>query len=225
MRFVFWLLLILNVGVLAYFNLNLIAPSPATKAKPDLNPEKIQLLTQEALTAMPKRNTALASDSSLPVSNEPASCYEWGSFTSDKLTEVQNILAALNVKNKVVQEGNQQSVRYWVYKPPLPNAEATRAKVAELRALGIEDFFVVLEPKMRHAISFGIFKDERLANKLADDLRHKGVREVVVEARNQGGESAFLVLEGVTATLLQQLKKNQPDFPLTDIKEVACPVS
>jgi len=224
MRFLFWLLVMLNLGALVYFNLDLIAPAPVSNVKADLNPEKLKLLTPQEVEAMPKRQTAAAEP--LPVaSNEPTACYEWGSFEPSKLTDVLTVVNALSIKNSVVQQTSQQSVRYWVYKPPLASAEAAQAKAEELKALGIEEFFIVQDAKWRNAISFGVFRDEQLATNLMNDLRHRGVREVVKAVRNQGDGNANLMLEGVTGTLLEQLKKNLPDFPDSEIKDVTCPTA
>lgn len=221
MRFVFWLLLLLNVGALVYFNLDLIAPAPARELKSDINPEKLSLLTPEQVAAMPKRKTEQPAVR-MVASDEPTACYEWGSFAPEKLGDAKTIASTLSLNHQVVQQTSQQSVRYWVYKSPLASAEAAQAKAQELKALGIEDFFIVQEPKFRNAISFGVFRDEQLAIKLMDDLRRRGVREVVKSVRNQSEGNSSLMLTGVTKGLYEQLKKNLPDFPDTEIKDTLC---
>jgi hypothetical protein len=221
MRFVFWLLLLLNVGALVYFNLDLIAPAPARELKSDINPEKLSLLTPEQVAAMPKRKTEQPAVR-MVASDEPTACYEWGSFAPEKLGDATTIASTLSLNHQVVQQTSQQSVRYWVYKSPLASAEAAQAKAQELKALGIEDFFIVQEPKFRNAISFGVFRDEQLAIKLMDDLRRRGVREVVKSVRNQSEGNSSLMLTGVTKGLYEQLKKNLPDFPDTEIKDTLC---
>lgn len=229
MKFLFWLLLLVNLGALAYFKLGLHAPVPTLAAKPDMLPEKMQLLTPQQVQAMPKRQT----DALMPVpapttpnlSGQPVACYEWGIFEPSKLNDVLTVVNAMSIKSNVVQQSSQESVRYWVYRPPLPTAEATQERAEELKALGIADFFIVQEPKWRNAISFGVFKDEKLATRLVQELQRKGVREVVKSVRNKGNGHSSLILEGITPTLLEQLKKNQPDFPGTAIKDATCPVA
>lgn len=224
MRVLLWLLLALNVGALIYFNLDMIAPPQVSAIKPDMQPEKMKVLTPKEVEAMPKRQEVQAtaiSTNVVPV-NETTACYEWGIFEPAKLNDVVTVINALSIKHNVVQQSSQEAVRYWVYKPPLPSDEAAQIKAEELKTLGIEDFFVVQEPKWRNAISFGVFRDEQLATNLVNDLRHRGVREVVKSIRNQGNGNSTLILENVTNTLLGQLKKNQPDFPGTAIKETAC---
>ncbi|OYY50228.1 MAG: hypothetical protein B7X95_06715 [Methylophilaceae bacterium 17-44-8] len=224
MRVLLWLLLMLNVVGLIYFNLDVIAPPAVSAVKPDMQPEKMKVLTPKEVEAMPKRQEVSATPASATIapSNETTACYEWGIFEPAKLNSIVTVMNALSIQHNVVQQSSKESVRYWVYKPPLPNDEAAQIKADELKALGIEDFFVVQEPKWRNAISFGVFRDEQLATNLVNDLRHRGVREVVKSIRNQGNGNSTLMLENVTTTLLGQLKKNQPDFPGTAIKEVAC---
>jgi hypothetical protein len=223
MRVLFWLLLILNVGALLYFNLDQFSSKNAVKAAADVSPEKMKLLTEEEVKLMPQR--VIVNPAQTPASpvNETVACYEWGNFTEGELSNVVTVVNAFFIKNSVVPQPSSQSTRYWVYKAPLPSEEAANVKVQELKTLGVTDFFIVQEPKMRYAISFGIFKDETLATKLMEDLRHRGVKDVVKDVRNQGATSATLMLEGVTPTLYGQLKKNLPDFPRTEIKETSCP--
>lgn len=226
MRLLVWALLVVNVVALVYFNIDVIAPPQASAIKPDIQPEKMKVLTPAEVEAMPKRQeavTATPASTVAPVVNEPTACYEWGIFEPTKLNDVVTVINALSIKHQVIQQSSQEAVRYWVYKPPLASDAAAQEKAEELKRLGIEDFFVVQEPKWRNAISFGVFRDEQLATNLVNDLRHRGVREVVKSVRNQGNGHSTLVLQGVTLTLLGQLKKNQPDFPGTAIKEATCP--
>jgi hypothetical protein len=234
MKFLFWLLLLVNLGLLAYFNVDLIAPREISSVKQEINAEQMKLLTQTEIETMPKRQGGAPIESATPtdvavvpqaVSNEPVSCYEWGSFSATNLAAVQNILNQLSLKSSIIDHpSSQESTRYWVYKPPLASAEAAEKKADELRALGIEDFFIVKESKWRNAISFGVFRDEQLATNMLDDLRHKGVREIVKSVRNHGSGYSSVAIEGVTASLLTELKKSQPEFPDSEIKQSACPV-
>ena len=224
MRVLFWMLLLINLGALVYFNLDYLSPPTTVKNRSDIEPEKMKLLTDEEVKQLPPRQSSEPNQTFSSSANEAGACYEWGSFAEGELNDVLTLVNAFFIKNSVIDQTPTQSTRYWVYKPPLPSAEVANSKVQELKQLGIKDFFVVQEPKMRYAISFGIFRDETLATKLMEDLRKKGVREVVKEARNQSAGSSSLLLEGVTPTLYGQLKKNLPDFPRTEIKEVECAV-
>ena len=45
MRVLLWVLVALNLGALVYFNLDLIAPPQVSATKPDIQPEKMKMLT------------------------------------------------------------------------------------------------------------------------------------------------------------------------------------
>ena len=77
MKWLLGLLLLANVGLLAYFNLDIIAPKPV-QANAPISPEKLKILDAKALEAMPKKVAALPT---APVVETPStSCYEWGNL-------------------------------------------------------------------------------------------------------------------------------------------------
>ena len=53
MKLFVWILVLLNVGILAYFNIDLIAPKPAS-IDHSIQPEKLKLVDEKALATMPK---------------------------------------------------------------------------------------------------------------------------------------------------------------------------
>ena len=84
------------------------------------------------------------------------------------------------------------------------------------------DIFVVLEPKWRNAISFGVFEDEQLANKLLNELKAKGVKDVVKALRNQGKGHSSLIFNNLAANQITALKQLKSEFPEAALKEVGC---
>ncbi|MDP8567574.1 SPOR domain-containing protein [Methylophilus aquaticus] len=151
-------------------------------------------------------------------------CYEWGSFNLARINEAVDAANQLGIKNFVNQQtGAVENTRYWIYKPPLASAEAAQIKADELRKLGVEDFFIVQDPKWRNAISFGVFRDEQLADKLMTDLKAKGVRLLVKSTRYGGQGQAVVKLQDVTVQQFANLKKTQPQFPDSVLKETPCP--
>ena len=151
-------------------------------------------------------------------------CYEWGSFNLARINEAVDAANQLGIKNFVNQQtGAVENTRYWIYKPPLASAEAAQIKADELRKLGVEDFFIVQDPKWRNAISFGVFRDEKLADKLMEDLKAKGVRLLIKSTRYGGQGQAVVKLLGVSAQQFASLKKTQPQFPDSVLKEMVCP--
>lgn len=175
----------------------------------------------------PRQDTKVADKTESKATAHPSAthvCYEWGSFNLARINEAVDAANQLGIKNFVNQQtGAVENTRYWIYKPPLASAEAAQVKADELRKLGVEDFFIVQDPKWRNAISFGVFRDEQLADKLMTDLKAKGVRLLVKSTRYGGQGQAVVKLQDVTAQQFANLKKTQPQFPDSVLKETPCP--
>ena len=224
MKWVVGGLLLLNVALLVYFNWA--APyfaSPPIIHAP-IQQEKMRLLTSQELEALPKKTPeTAASQVPTPALVQSSSCYEWGSFSRAGLARARNVLARLSIDASVKQQISQEATHYWVYIPPAKSLQAAQAKVEELRGLGVTDIFVVLEPQWRHAISFGIFKDEQLATKLLEDLKSKGIASAVKGVRYQEKNQASLLMNNMSSDMAAEIGKLQPDFPGSELKQITCP--
>ena len=219
MKFLFWLLALINIGLFVYFNLNYILPSaPQIKAL-EIDPKKIQLLTPQQIEALPRKK-----DESLPPQSTPVatSCFEWGVFSDTNIANAQSAVAKLALQATIKEQTPQQAKRFWVYREPLKTTQEAQLKAAELREQGIEDLFVVQEPKWKNAISFGVFEDEQLATNLLNELKAKGVEKVVKALRNQGKKHSSLVFSELTEHDAEELKKLKPAFPGAELNEVSC---
>jgi len=276
MKRLFWILLLANVAVFAYFKHDA-SLSAVSSLKPEIHPEQIKLLSAQALASYPKRTVAVApapepasmaeeaissapamtanlaktektpdnkAVDAKPVETKPVektavekapaakpaethavvqtACYEWSGFNMARVTEAANLAQQMNIKTQTnMTSTGQDNVRYWIYKPPLATAEAAQTKADELRKLGVEDFFIVQDdPKWRNAISFGVFRDEKLADKLMADLKNKGVKLLIKATRNGG--QAVVKLQQVTPQQFASLQKSRSHFPDSVLKEIPC---
>jgi hypothetical protein len=238
MKKLVWLLIFVNLGLLVYFNIDLILPSTTKTTALEINPEKIKVLTPQQIEALPKKvieiattpmlTPALNVDGSVALTSTPStptpqtsSCYEWGIFSTARVGDAQTASASIS-QALVKEHTSSEAKRFWVYKPPLKSPEAAQAKAAELKALGVEELFIVQDAKWKNAISFGVFEDEQLATNLVAELKSKGVKEVVKALRNQGKGHASLLFKEITSEKVFELKKLKSDFPEADLKEVSC---
>jgi hypothetical protein len=234
MRLIVLLLLLLNVGLYAYFNLNQLVPAPVTANK-EINPEKLIVLNKEALDAMPKseptsamptNDLASIPQASIPQVTEPASttCYTWGNFTQTNLPAAQVVLARLGLQSEIKQEQvATEDRRFWVYYPPLKSAELAEKKAAEIRALGVQELYIVQDSQWRNAISFGLFQDEQLASSLLNELQGKGVRNATKALRSAGKSQSSLLIKAVSLEAASELQKIKPEFVGTDLAPITCP--
>ncbi len=234
MKKLVWLLVLINVGLLAYFNKDVLLPSAPKAGMVAIQPEKISILTQQQIDALPSNGSAQTTPTATTAITPPtvdsaavaiptnSACYEWGVFSAANLTGAQTAVSNLSLQATVKEQSSIEAKRFWVYKPPLKSGEAAQAKALELKALGVEELYVVQDARWKNAISFGVFEDEQLATNLLNELKAKGVKEVVKALRNQGKGHASLQFSKLTDAEVLALKKLKPDFPEADIKKVAC---
>lgn len=224
MKLLAWLLVLLNVGLLVYFNLDVIAPKPAL-ADRSINPDKLKILSQAELEAIPKKAAPVALEAT-PVSTleGATSCYKWGNFTQSNLPAAQVVLVRLGLESLVNQEqGAKEDRRFWVYYPPLKSAELAQEKANEIQAMGVDELFIVQDSQWRNAISFGLFQEEQLASSLLKELQQKGVKGATKALRTPGKSLSSLLIKSVTPATALELQKIRPEFVGTELAPAACP--
>jgi hypothetical protein len=221
MKWLLVFLLLLNVGLLGYFNADVFAPTPV-QINPPINPEKLKILDAQSLEAMPKKVAALPT--ALVLEIPATSCYQWGNFTASNLPSAQVALAKLGLEGVARQaDTGQADRRFWVYYPPLKNAQLAQKKAEEIKSLGIGEIFVVQDSQWRHAISFGLFQDEKLATNLLNDLQAKGVKGATKALRSPGKNISSLLVKAVSPEAALELQKVSPEFIDSELKVAACP--
>ena len=226
MRLLVWLLLLLNVGLLAYFNMDLIVPKPAVADK-SIQPEKLKILSEKDLAAMPKIIAPVpetVAQTPVLITQGATSCYKWGSFTKTNLPAAQVVLVRLGLQSVINQEaGAEEDRRFWVYYPPLKSAQLAQEKADEIRAMGVDELFIMQDSQWRNAISFGLFQDEQLASALLNDLLEKGVKGATKALRSPGKSLNSLLVKAVSAEAALELHKVKPEFVGTELAPAACP--
>lgn len=245
MKKLVWFLVLINVALLSYFNIDRILPNSPTVTLPAIQPEKIRILNQEQIDTLPKKDAPIKAPSIVPTSllstntstientalvPEPAptstpiitTCYEWGVFSAASLTSAKFAASKLSIQPVIKEQTSSEAKRFWIYKAPLKSVEAAQAKALELKALGIQDLYIVQDARWRNAISFGVFEDEKLANHLLNELKTKGIKDVVKALRNQGKGHASLLFNKLTDTQIIELKNLKPEFPEAEFKEISC---
>jgi hypothetical protein len=222
MKLFVWVLVLLNLGLLVYFNVDLIAPKPAL-ADRSIQPAKLKILTEKELATLPKKEVSEPA-AVAPVAQSAASCYKWGNFTKTNLPAAQVVLVRLGLQSVINQEAAaEEDKRFWVYYPPLKTEALAQQKASEIKALGVGELFIVQDSQWRNAISFGLFQDEQLASALLNDLQVKGVKGATKALRSPGKSLSSLLVKGVSNEAALELHKIKPEFLGTDLTPAACP--
>jgi len=228
-RTVFFLLLAANLGFLAWSYFGGRGSTEAQLMEQQLNPQAITLLGPEQLSALAaERAKQVAARPKPPPPPPPppkvavAACLELGAFNLGEVARVQQLLEPLALGAKLSQRRAEEIASYWVFMPPQGNRQAANRKSAELKKLGVEDFFVLQEdPKLRFAISLGIFKTEEAAQARLAELRTKGVRTARVAPRETPVQKVYFTVREVPEALASRLNELRQRLPGSELKD--CP--
>lgn len=82
---------------------------------------------------------------------------------------------------RVVATRFEQPSAYLVYAPPAPTRADAQLRLAELRAAGQDDVFVIQDGSLRFAISVGLFRSEEVARALVMRLRERGQTDLRIK--------------------------------------------
>lgn len=224
MRIVFFLLLLANLGFFAwaYFGAGGASDEPQL-VQQQVNPQEIRLLTadQVAKLAAERARQVAERPKSVPKA-PPIACLELGAFSPSDVPRVQQALEPLGLGSRLSQRRAQEIASYWVFIPPLRNRQAANQKAAELKKLGVEDFFIVQEdPKFRFAVSLGVFKTEEAAAARLADLRTKGVRTARISPKETSVQKVYFAVREVPDALVAKLNDLRQSFAGTELKD--CP--
>jgi hypothetical protein len=206
LRFVFWSLLFLNAVVFAYakglLGTNTASDEERARIKPQLEAARLTLLTNEqAEAAKATPASAAAAEASAPAAAEPApaaapaqaaapakplACIDVGTFSSGEARRFEARLASLDLGERQSRQAVQAQdvTSYLVNIPPQASKEAADRKAAELRELGVTNFFIMQgDSPLKWAISLGVFKTESGAQTLLAQLNKQGVHSARITPR------------------------------------------
>lgn len=227
MRLLFLLLLAVNLGVFAWMRF-LAAPDPAVDREPltqQLDPGKLRVVSAAELAqakaaapaAKPKPNAAPAAPEPVPIA-----CLEWGSFSPGDATRAAQRLEPLALGARLAQYRGEETAGWWVYIPPQANRAGALRKAAELKKLGVEEYFVVQEEgRQRWAVSLGVFRTEDAAKAHLDALRAKGVRSALIGRREARVPKVWFQLRLVDPALHARLQEMAREFEGATLHECA----
>ncbi len=206
-------------------------------AQAPINIDKIRLLgdvastssTASAIGMSASANTVPFAPASI-LSSELTSlpkmgkqCLEWGEFSGRGLIDAQSGLATLKLGEKLSQRDVEHVGGFWVFIPPLKTSVEVRRKIAQLKNMGVDDYFVVQEEgDLLNSISLGVFRTEEAAYKFHESLREKGVRSAKVGERMSKLKFTVFVLKDVDTATAEKINAFQKEFPDSELKSVNC---
>lgn len=215
-RLLFFLLLLANAVFLAWSRFGPeLAATESFLLGQQINPDAIRLIDARDVATVAAKEPA--EKAAAPV------CLEWGAFAASDAVKAQALLVAAIAQAKVIERRVEDAAGWWVFMPPQGSRQAATQKAAELKRLGIEQFFIVQDDaRFRFALSLGVFRTEEAARAQLEQLRGKGVRTAQVGQRDAQVQRIHLQVrdlpEGASATLAELRQA----WPGTEVRE--CPV-
>lgn len=200
MRLAFFVLLLVNALVFAYF---LWQPgSGGASPRPALRPEAIRIVASGVAPSPPAQDR----------------CFEWSGIGAADLEGARKALEAAGFGKQLVVAA---ATEYWVHIPPLKNRAEAEKKLAELKALGVDTGSLVeAEGDLRHAIGLGSFASAAEAEASLRQLRDKGVKSAKVMER-QAAPSSLTVIR-VTPEQQTKLEEAHAAFGKGSLTPVEC---
>ncbi|MPQ60396.1 SPOR domain-containing protein [Duganella sp. FT27W] len=242
LKFIFCSLLAVNAALFAYgqgylghFSGNEREPQ---RLQRQLNPKDLTLVSSERAHRTEASAPAVAANAATDTDTDaatataagatpaakpapPLACVEIGSFVLAEARRFEARLAPL-------QLGDRQSRRnlpgtevssYIVHIPPQGSKEAADRKAAELRGLGVTNYYVISDNSpLRYGVSLGVFKTEGAAQNQLAMLVKQGVRTARVTPRMSGSRLLAFQFRDVAPSLKADLDKIRADFPNTDVR-------
>jgi hypothetical protein len=147
-------------------------------------------------------------------------CTEIGNFNTADAKRFEAQLTALALGDKLVRREIKETSSHMVWIPPQGGKDGADKKAGELRNLGVNDFYIILENNPQHwGISLGIFKTEEAARAHLNALNQKGVRSArLIEHKIPLNKAAFQ-LRQLDAGGKEILDRIRAGFPAQEARE------
>jgi len=238
LRFAFWSLLFLNAALFAYAQ-GLFGTAKSNEHEParlkrQFNTAKMTLLTREQADAAAKAAAppvaedagSASAAASAPAASAPApaptfACTEIGPFDSTDARRFEARLAALALGDRQSRQTIQaQDVSSWlVHIPSQGSKEAADRKAAELRNLGVTNFYVINnDSPLKYAISLGVFKTESGAQAMLAQLGKQGVHSARIAPRGPQTNHYIYRLRGLDAATRKRVEGFAERYDGADVK-------
>jgi len=222
LKFLFCCLLVLNLllfalgrGYLGSLGGEMHEPA---RLNNQLNADKLSVIAAtRAAAAATDSATAVASGARAPAPPPVPvniACTEIGNFPPAEARRFETQLEALKLGDRQSRHNaaGQEISSYIVFIPPQGSKEGADRKAAELKQLGVENYFIIPDSPLRWGISLGVFKTEPAAQSLLASLVKQGVHTARVNPRYTASKAFAYQLRDLDAATKQRLDQIKAGF-------------
>src|SRR5215469_9016058 len=208
MRTLAFLLLLANLTLFGYIKLDRMSAGEGVRLAQQVQPDKISLLTPQQVAALGPAKVASLADV----------CVEWGPLSDTEKARALASLEPLDLVKLMSQKKVEVITNYWVFIPPAANKVAADRRLADVKAQGMKDAFLIDGGPQRFAIQLGAFRTEEAAQAQLAELADKGIKNAKVAPRAQAVLQTALVVRDPPAPAMTKLKEVQASFPGSELK-------
>lgn len=225
LKFIFWSLLAINAALFAYGR-GYLGHFSGNEREPErllnqLNADKLAIISPEKANNAAAAVAAASAAASAKAAPEVQACVEIASFVLADARRFEAQLAPLNLGDRQSRHnlpGTEVS-GYIVHIPPQGSKEGADKKAAELRGLGVTNYFVMSDNSpLRWGISLGVFKTEGAAQNQLAMLMKQGVRTARITPRMSGSKLLGFQFREVDAPLKAKLEQIRAAYPNTETR-------
>ncbi len=210
MKWIIYLLLLLNIGLLVW---HYPALQKARLATPSGETEQTEgtlslVLLREA------RQKSLANASQ-------RQCLSFGPFADrPQGQKALSILKATGMHAELKISKDARRKAYWVLLPPAESRDKARESIARLKKLNVKDYFLVATGEMTNAVSLGVFSKFESAHRRIKEMQELGFRpefkQVELPRREYWVEWPSKDKPTLAPGLVKKLKRINPAAKLRD---------
>ena len=171
------------------------APRPGEPLRAD----QIRLVSNDR---SPEAGRARAEEPSPPAEPppQPDVCVALSEVPQAEADALERLLAEKLPAFKLVRAAAPGNSSYWVHIPPFKAKREAENKVAELKKLGVKEYFIMQEAGIEgFGISLGLYSTQEAAEAALAAFKEKGVRSAVLAERPRKPAPAQIEVHGPEA--------------------------
>ena len=213
MRTAFLVLVLANLALFAWLRYGTPETADPAPMARQIAPDRLKVVAPSSVppvsAATKPPAPAVAAAPAVVAAAEPTlACMEWGSFNFADAARAEQALEPLALGARLTQRRFDEHAGWWVFIPSQGNRQSALRKAAELKQLGVDEYFIVQEEgALRWALSLGVFRTEEAAQARLAALRGQGVRTARVGTRDTVVPKVWLQVKSVDAPLQARLKE------------------
>lgn len=220
LKFVFWCLLCMN-GLLLAYGQGMLGNFTGNEREPARLSNQLHADKLVLLAAAPAPAQAQSAPPAPEVAAQPLACFEVGNFAQAEARRFEARLAPLELGDRQSRRAiaTTEVTSYMVMMPPQGSKEAADRKAAELKALGVTNFYIMSDASpLKWAISLGVFKSDAAAQSQLAALARQGVHSARVSPRAAQASKIAYQFRGIDAAAKAKVDDFAASFPALETR-------